>query len=155
MLVVKVYSFTILHVTKRLNMSTITSSFRVAIILSFIVIFLLSWSPKVESSPSPRRRGGGGGSSYGGGRSSYGGGRSSYSSGSYSRGWGSKSSSSSGSYGSKVSGGYKSKGSKKSFLKKHWKKAAAFGAGAYVGHKVSKKVCTKFLFDKKMRNYFS
>ena len=129
-------------------MSTITSSFRVAIILSFIVIFVFSWAPKVESSPSPRRRGGGGGSSYGGGRSSY-------SSGSYSRGWGSKSSSSSGSYGSKVSGGYKSKGSKKSFLKKHWKKAAAFGAGAYVGHKVSKKVCTKFLFDKKMRNNFT
>ena len=90
-------------------MSTITSSFRVAIILSFIVIFVFSWAPKVESSPSPRRRGGGGGSSYGGGRSSY-------SSGSYSRGWGSKSSSSSGSYGSKVSGGYKSKGSKKSFI---------------------------------------
>ena len=119
-----------------------------AIFLTFIVIFVFSWAPQVESSPSPRRRGGGGGSSYGGVRSSY-------SSGSYSRGWGSKSSSSSGSYGSKVSGGYKSKGSKKSFLKKHWKKAAAFGAGAYVGHKVSKKVCTKFLFDKKMRNYFS
>lgn len=125
-------------------MNIIIPSFRVAIFFSLIVIFMFLWAPKVESSPSPRRRGGGGGSSYGGGRSSY-------SSGSYSRGWGSKSSSSSGSYGSKVSGGYKSKGSKKSFIKKHWKKAAAFGAGAYVGHKVSKKVCTKFLFDNTMK----
>ena len=40
------------------------------------------------------------------------------------------------------SGGYRSKSgsSRKSFAQKHWKKAAAFGAGAYVGHKVSSKV---------------
>ena len=108
-----------------------TKGFRTAIILIFTVILLFLWSPIGESSPSPRRRGGGG-RSYGG--------RSSYSSGSYSRGWGGKSKSSSGTSLNKPYGGYKSKGSKKSFIRKHWKKAAAFGAGAYIGHKVSKKV---------------
>ena len=106
-----------------------TKGFRTTIFLIFTVILLFLWSPIGESSPSPRR---------GGGRSS--GGRSSYSSGSYSRGWGGKSKSSSGTSWNKAYGAYKSKGSKKSFIKKHWKKAAAFGAGAYIGHKVSKKV---------------
>ena len=108
-----------------------TKCFGTAIFLIFIAIILFFWSPIVESSPTPRRGGGGGRSS---------GGRSSYSSGSHSRGWGSKSKSSSGTSWNKAYGANKSKGSKKSFIRKHWKKAAAFGAGAYIGHKVSKKV---------------
>ena len=42
----------------------------------------------------------------------------------------------------------KSKGSVKKFAKKHWKKAAAFGAGAagvYLGYRGYKKVCEKFV----------
>ena len=91
------------------------SCLRVAILLTVIVIFWFSWAPKVESSPSPRRRDGGGKKPNvrGGSKTS-----------------GSK----------KSSDVYKSKSSKKSFLKKNWKKAVAFGAGAYVGNKVSKKV---------------
>ena len=79
-----------------------------------------------EVGSSPRGRGGGGGRRGGsrGGGSRYGGG-------SYSKG---------------SSGGYRSKSgsSKKSFAaifsNKHAKKAAAFGAGAYVGHKISSAV---------------
>ena len=39
-------------------------------------------------------------------------------------------------------GGYRSLSgsSRKSFAQKHWKKAVAFGAGAYIGYKVSSKV---------------
>ena len=102
------------------------SCLRVAILLTLIVIFWFSWAPQVESSPSPKRRGVGGTRRYGGGSSS------------------SSSRSNCSGRRSKNSDGYRSKSSKKCFLKKHWKKAAAFGAGAYVGHKVSKKVCTKF-----------
>ena len=72
-------------------------------------ILLFTVVQEVKGSPAPKRGGGGRG---GGGRSSGG-----------SRKGG-------GSY--KKSGG----GGLKSFGKKHWKKAAAFGAGAYVAHKV-------------------
>ena len=114
----------------------------------FAAVLIFSLTAHVESSPYPKGRGGGGsrsgGSSYGG-RSSYSGGGS-YSRGSWSRGGrsgGSPSSSwgkSSGGYKSKSSGSYKPKssGSVKSFAKKHWKKAAAFGAGAYIGYKAHK-----------------
>ena len=72
-------------------------------------------------------RGGGGGSRGGGSRYSGG-------------GWGSHYS----------SGGYRSTSgsSRKSFATKsssNWKKAATFGAGAYVGHKVSSRVCIQSL----------
>ena len=89
---------------------------RFGILFALIGIIIYVFIPNAESSPFPKGRGGGGsrGSSYsrgGRGSSSYG--------------------------GSKSSGGSKSKGSGsgKSFVKKHWKKAAAFGAGAYLGYK--------------------
>ena len=102
---------------------------RFGIFFVLIGVLFYVYIPNVESSPFPRSRGGGG--SRGGG-SSYGG-RSSYSGSSYSRGG--RGSSSYG--GPKSYGGSKSKGSSsgKSFVKKHWKKAAAFGAGAYLGYK--------------------
>ena len=101
------------------------NSIRVGIFFVFIVVLFYIYIPNVESSPFPKRRSGGGGSSYGGG--------SRYSGSSYSQGG--RGSSSYG--GSKLYGGSKSKGSSsgKSFVKKHWKKAAAFGAGAYLGYK--------------------
>ena len=112
------------------------SEMRLGVFIIVVLMILFAYSPNVESK--------GGGGSYGGG-SSYS--RSSFSRGG--RGGGSSSSSwgkSYGGYKSKSSNGYKSKsgGSVKSFAKKHWKKAVAFGAGAYIGykaHKVSKKVC--------------
>ena len=84
-------------------------------------IFLFASIQKVHS------KGGGGGSRGGGSRYSGG-------------GWGSRGS----------SGGYKSiSGSAtKSFAPKsssNWKKAATFGAGAYVGYKVSSMVCIRSL----------
>ena len=100
------------------------SFLRLGICFVLIVVLFYIYIPNVESSPFPKRKSGGGGRSYGG-RGSYGG--SSYSG-------GGRGSSSYG--GSKSYGGYKSKGSSsgKSFVKKHWKKAAAFGAGAYLGY---------------------
>ena len=97
---------------------------RFGISFALIGIIFYVFIPNAESSPFPKGRSGGG---------SRGGGRSSYSGSSYSRGG--RGSSSYG--GSKSSGGSKSKGSSsgKSFVKKHWKKAAAFGAGAYIGYK--------------------
>jgi len=125
------------------NIAMNINSIRVGIFFVFIVVLFYIYVPNVESSPFPKRRSGGGGSSYGGGSrysgssysrggSSYGGG-SRYSGSSYSQGG--RGSSSYG--GSKLYGGSKSKGSSsgKSFVKKHWKKAAAFGAGAYLGYK--------------------
>ena len=111
------------------------SEIRLGVFIIVVLMIFFAYSPNVESK--------GGGGSYGGG-SSYS--RSSFSRGG--RGGGSSSSSwgkSYGGYKSKSSNGYKSKsgGSVKSFTKKHWKKAVAFGAGAYIGykaHKVSKKV---------------
>ena len=109
---------------------------RLGVFITVVLMIFFAYSPNVESK--------GGGGSYGGGNSYS---RSSFSRGG--RGGGSSSSSwgkSYGGYKSKSSNGYKSKsgGSVKSFTKKHWKKAVAFGAGAYIGykaHKVSKKVC--------------
>ena len=45
-------------------------------------------------------------------------------------------------FGSSSKGGYKSLSgsSRKSFAKKNWKNAVAFGAGAYIGYKISSKV---------------
>ena len=91
---------------------------RFGISFALIGIIFYVFIPNAESSPFPKGRSGGG---------SRGGGRSSYSGSSYSRGG----------RGSSSYGGSKSKGSGsgKSFVKKHWKKAAAFGAGAYLGYK--------------------
>ena len=83
--------------------------------LIIAAIFLFASIQEVSGSPSPRGRGGGGRESSRGGGSRFSGGS-----------WG------------KSSSGYKSKSSGKSFAAKHWKKAVAFGAGAYVGHKISK-----------------
>ena len=88
-------------------------------------IFLFTTIQEVNSKGGGR--GGGGGSRGGGSRYSGG-------------GWGSRGS----------SGGYKSisGSSTKSFAPKSsstWKKAATFGAGAYVGYKVSSMVCIRSL----------
>ena len=88
-------------------------------------IFLFGTIQEVNSKGGGR--GGGGGSRGGGSRYSGG-------------GWGSRGSS--GRYRS-ISGS-----STKSFASKsssNWKKAATFGAGAYVGYKVSSMVCIRFL----------
>ena len=87
-------------------------------------IFLFTTIQEVNSKGGGR--GGGGGSRGGGSRYSGGGWRSRGSSGGYR----SVSGSSTKSFTSKSS--------------KNWKKAATFGAGAYVGHKVSKKVRIQF-----------
>ena len=94
-------------------------------LLLIIVIFIFATIQEVNSKGGGR--GGGGGSRGGGSRYSGG-------------GWGSRGS----------SGGYKSisGSSTKSFAPKSsstWKKAATFGAGAYVGYKVSSMVCIRSL----------
>jgi len=106
--------------------------------LTLAGIILFTSIQEVNSSP---RRGGGGGSR-GGSSSSRGSSSRGSSSGGSRYGGGSYGGSKSKSYGS--SGGYKSKSSSKSFAKKHWKKAVAFGAGAYVGHKLSSKLSGAF-----------
>ena len=84
----------------------------VATILLFTVVI-----QEVKGSPAPKKGGKGGGGKGGGSRSSGG--------------------SRTGGGGYKKSGG----GGLKSFGKKHWKKAVAFGAGAYVAKKVSLNSC--------------
>ena len=84
-------------------------------------IFLFASIQKVHS------KGGGGGSRGGGSRYSGG-------------GWGSRASS--GTYRSTSGSSTKSFASKSS---SNWKKAATFGAGAYVGYKVSSMVCIRSL----------
>ena len=98
-------------------------------------IFLFATIQKVNSKGGGR--GGGGGSRGGGSRYSGG-------------GWGSRGS----------SGGYKSisGSSTKSFAPKsssNWKKAATFGAGAYVGYRVSSMVCIRSLRYLRMTLYIS
>ena len=101
-------------------------------VISITAILLFTFIQDAQGSPSPKKRKGSSSSG-------------SSSSGSSSTRWaGSKSSSSSGGKKWFGGGGYKpSKSgiSKKSFSSgKKWKKALAFGAGAYIGAKVLKKV---------------
>ena len=100
----------------------------------FVGLLFFNSVQEVNGDPAARRGGsggrGGGGSRIGGG----GGG-----------GWGSRGSKGS-SYGTGsskgLSGGYKPSkgGSSKSFARKHWKKAVAFGAGAVIGYQAGKLV---------------
>ena len=134
------------------------------LVSALTVAGILVFTSIQEVSTSPRGRGGGrrrGGGSRGGGSRSGGsrggsnrGGSSRFGGGGGSRGGSSRGGSSRGGgirggasrYGS---GSYRPKGGKstKSFAAKHWKKAAAFGAGAYVGHKISKVIETSFSPD--------
>jgi len=115
-------------------------------------ILLLTSVQEVNGSPSPKKRKGSSSSSSSSSSSA-----SSPSRPSSSSSGGSKSKS----RGSFFGGGKKykpkdSKVSKKSFAKKHWKKALAFGAGAYVGYKVAKLIKKGFkpnLFSFGGRNY--
>ena len=108
-------------------------------------ILLLTSVSEVSGSPSPKKRKGSSSSSSSASRPSR-----PFSS---SSGGGSKSKSKSSFFG----GGSKykpkdSKVSKKSFAKKHWKKALAFGAGAYVGYKITKKVgCNELVLELTLR----
>ena len=100
----------------------------------FVGLLFFNSVQEVNSDPSPKRGSGsrgssGGGSRWGGGGSSWGGGSGKGSS------WGKGPSKG-------LSGGYKPSkgGSSKSFARKHWKKAVAFGAGAVIGYQMGKLV---------------
>ena len=120
-----------------IDLKGITSSrkMRFGVILlvgSLTVAGILLFSSFQEVKGSPKGRGGGGGRGGGSrGSSSRGGSRGSR----FGGGWG------------KSSGGYKSTktGSTKSFAAKHWKKAAAFGAGTYVSYKLGKAVSKLYI----------
>ena len=99
----------------------------------FVGLLFFNSIPEVNGDPAARRGGSGGrsggGSRFGGG----GGGQSSRGSKHSSYGTGSSKG---------LSGGYKPSkgGSSKSFARKHWKKAVAFGAGAVIGYQAGKLV---------------
>ena len=125
--------------------------FLVGILTASVILLCTS---TVKGSPSPKKRGGSSGSKPSGSSSSSGsrsGTRTSWFG-------GKKTSSSSGKSPGSFGGGYKpSKSgiSKKSFSNgKKWKKALAFGAGAYIGAKVLKKVNISFALSILTRIYF-
>ena len=133
------------HFVVKLRKSDITMRLRLIFLVGVLTAsVILLCTSTVKGSPSPKKRGGSSGSKSSGKSSSSG------SSSGTRTSWfgGKKTGSSSGKSPGSFGGGYKpSKSgiSKKSFSNgKKWKKALAFGAGAYIGAKVLKKVNISF-----------